>query len=439
MQSKAAGHHGAGPTGKKRPRVVIVGAGFGGLWAAKTLARSPLEVLVVDRNNYHTFLPLLYQVAAAELQPEQIAYPVRGIFRSSPNIDFLMSEVRGVDLRNRILHADGPAISYDYLILAMGTVTGFFGVPGAAEHAYRLKNLEQGIALRNHILDCFERAASEAEPERRQRLLTFTIVGGGPTGVEYCGALAELIRGPLRKDFHARLVNQARIILIEALDNVLPGFPENLRSYARGRLARYGIEVLLNTRVTEVAADRLVHGGETALATETVLWTAGVTGHPRYPDWGLPTSPQGRIPVGDTLQLHEHQEVFVAGDLSYIEGGGSLPLIAPVAVQQGRAAAENILAMEAGRSPRPFIYRDKGSMATIGRGAAVVRLGKYTFSGFSAWILWLFVHLLYLIGFRNRLIVFIHWSFNYFLFERAVRLILPKQLFWIRRVHKPEE
>jgi NADH:ubiquinone reductase (H+-translocating) len=421
----------AGPTGH-RPRVVIVGAGFGGLWAARTLAGSPLEVLVIDRNNYHTFLPLLYQVAAAELQPEQIAYPVRGIFRGYSNIDFLMAEVRAIDLRKHLLYVDGPVISYDYLILAMGTVTGFFGVPGAEEHAFCLKNLEQGIVLRNQILQCFERAASEPDAERRRQLLTFAIVGGGPTGVEYSGALAELIRGPLRRDFHARLVNQAKIILIEAMDNVLPGFPEKLRSYAGQRLTRHGVELLLHARVQKVAADHLSLEDGTSLATATILWTAGVAGDPSYSRWGLPTSPNGRIRVGATLQLHGYPEVFVAGDLSFLEHGEPLPLIAPVAIQQGRAAARNILAMEAGRPPRSFAYKDKGSMATIGRGAAVVRLGKYTFSGFPAWILWLFVHLLYLIGFRNRLIVLIHWSFNYFLFERAVRLILPKAPFFRR-------
>lgn len=409
-----------------RKRVVIAGAGFGGLWAARTLARTHLEVLLVDRNNYHTFLPLLYQVAAAELEPEQIAYPVRGIFRGSSNIDFLMAEVRGVDFERRLLRTDRLEISYDYLVLAMGSVTAFFGVKGAAEFAFRLKTLEQGIALRNHIMSRLELAAHESDLEKQRRLLTFVIVGGGPTGLEYSGALAELIRGPIRKDFRNHLPDLARVVLIEAREDVLPGFPDELRRYARERLSRIGVEVLLNTMVSEVAAGGIRLGEGMDLPAETVLWTAGVRGHPRYSGWEIPVSSQGWINVTSTLQLPEHPEVYVIGDLSQIENGPPLPLIAPVAVQQGKAAALNILASEANRSPKPFIYRDKGSMATIGRGAAVVRLGSHTFSGFVAWLLWLFVHLLYLIGFRNRLIVLIHWSFNYFLFERAVRLILPK-------------
>jgi NADH:ubiquinone reductase (H+-translocating) len=412
---------------RAKKKVVIVGAGFGGLWATRTLARSPLEVLVVDRNNYHTFLPLLYQVAAAELEPEQIAYPVRGIFRGISNVDFLMAEVRDIDFGRRLLRTDELEIDYDYLILAMGSVTAFFGVRGAAEFAFRLKTLEQGIALRNHIMSCFERAVHEPDQEKRQRLLTFAIVGGGPTGLEYAGALAELIRGPIRKDYRVRERGMAKVILIEAQEKVLPGFPDKLRRYAGERLGRIGVEVRLGTMVTEVAADRLHLRDGTILPAETVLWTAGVRGHPRYAEWGATTTPQGWLKVAPTLQLQNHPEVYVAGDLGQIENNTSLPRIAPVAVQQGRAAARNILAAEAGRPLDYFVYRDKGSMATIGRGSAVVRLGKYTFSGFGAWLLWLVVHLCYLIGFRNRLIVLIHWSFNYFLFERAIRLILPRE------------
>jgi NADH dehydrogenase len=422
----------------KRPRVAIVGAGFGGLWAARTLANTDLNVVVVDRNNYHTFLPLLYQVAAAELQPEQIAYPVRAIFRQTPNVDFIMAEVQGIDFAGRRLRTQRFDISYDYLILAMGSVTAFFGVPGAEEHAFRLKTLEQGIALRNHIMQCFEQAAFEPDPVRRQRLLTFAVVGGGLTGLEYSGALAELIRGPIRKDFRVGRVEEAKVVLIEAQKSLLAGFPDKLRRYARDRLRRRGVEVRLNTQVTGVRSDRLLFIDGTVLPTETVLWTAGVCGHPAYAAWGLPVSPHGRIRIEPTLQLRERPEVFVAGDLSFIEEGKPLPLIAPVAKQQGKQAAENILALAAGNKPKPFVYRDKGAMATIGRGAAVVRLGKYSFCGGFAWLLWLVIHLLYLIGFRNRLIVLIHWSFNYFLFERAVRLILPKEISWIRKAQETD-
>lgn len=419
--------------GGKRPRVAIVGAWFGGLWAARTLANTAFDVVVIDRNNYHTFLPLLYQVAAAELQPEQIAYPVRGIFRRTPNVDFIMAEVRGIDFAGRRLRTDGFEVPYDYLVLAMGSVTAFFGVDGAAEHAFRLKTLEQGIALRNHIMRCFERAAFEPDPVRRQRLLTFAIVGGGSTGVEYGGALAELIRGPIQKDFRAGRSGEARVVLIETRENVLPGYPEKLRRYARDRLRAIGVELRLEARVKKVCPDRLLLAGGTILPTQTVLWTAGVRGHSAYASWGLPVSSQGRIRIEPTLQLREHPEVLVIGDLSFIEGDEHLPLIAPVAVQQGRRAARNIMALAAGEPPSPFVYRDRGSMVTIGRGAAVVRLGRASFSGVVAWLLWLVVHLINLIGFRNRLIVLIHWSFNYFLFERAVRLILPRESSWVRQ------
>lgn len=412
---------------KNPPRVVIVGAGFGGLWTARTLAHSPAEVLLVDRNNYHTFQALLYQVAAAELGAEEIAYPVRGILRELPNVRFVMAEVQGLDLERRLVQTDGPALPYDALILATGSVTHFFAVPGAAEHGFPLKTLEQGIALRNHILRCYERAIYASDAAQRRRLLTFVIVGGGATGVEFAGALAELVRGPLTRDYPMLHQDGGRIVLVEATDRLLPGMPERLQGYALHRLRRMGVEVRLQAAVTSVTRDAVSLQDGTIIPAETTVWTAGVRGDPRVERWGLPTARGGRVAVLPTLQVPGHPEVYVIGDLAYFEdaAGHPLPQVAPVAIQQGVAAAQNIARQMAGQAPVPFHYKDPGSMATIGRNAAVVRLGRWTFTGFPAWVLWLGVHLIRLIGFRNRLLVLINWVWDYFLYERAIRLILP--------------
>jgi len=263
-----------------QPRVAIVGAGFGGLWAARNLARHPAEVLLIDRHNYHCFLPLLYQVAAAELEPEEIAHPVRSIFWKLPNVQFVLAGVKGVDLARRMVETDGPAIPYDYLILATGSVSHFFGVPGAAEQAFPLKTLEQGVALRTRILCCFERAVLEPHSERRRRLLTFAIVGGGPTGVEFAGALVELIRGPLVKDFSRLDLREVRVILLEAADGLLVGLPERLRAYAFARLTRMGVEVRLHTTVSQITREAVHLKDGTIVPAETVVWTAGVRGDP---------------------------------------------------------------------------------------------------------------------------------------------------------------
>jgi NADH dehydrogenase len=415
-------------TGQSRPVVVIVGAGFGGLWAARSLARSPAEVLLIDRQNYHAFLPLLYQVAAAEIEPEAIAYPVRSILWKLPEVRFILADVKRVDLGERVLQTDGPVISYDFLILAAGSVSHFFGVPGAAEHAFPLKTLEQGVALRTRILCCFERALHEPEPERRRSMLTFAIVGGGPTGVEFAGALAELIRGPLVKDYPTLEFREVRVALLEATDGLLPGMPEGLRAYALGRLRRMGVDVHLRAMVSQIDP-RAVHLKDgTILPAETVVWTAGVRGDPLAQTWGLPIARGGRVVVQPTLQLPDRPEVYVIGDLAYFEDGERpLPMIAPVAIQQGVAAARNIERQIAGEDPVPFHYRDPGSMVVIGRNAGVVHVWGRSFTGFPAWILWLGVHLVKLIGFRNRLFVLVNWAWDYLFYERAVRLILPSE------------
>ena len=413
-------------TDQRRPRVAIVGAGFGGLWAARNLAPHPVEVSLIDRHNYHCFLPLLYQVAAAELEPEEIAYPIRSILRSRPNVRFVLAGVKRVDLTQRILETDGPAIPYDFLILATGSVSHYFGLPGAVDYAFPLKTLEQGVVLRARILCCFERAAIEPDPERRRRLLTFAIVGGGPTGVEFAGALAELIRGPLVKDFPSVDLAEVRVVLVEAEDGLLAGLPDRLRAYAFARLSRMGVEVRLQARVSQITQDAVHLKDGATIPAETVVWTAGVRGDSLAEAWGLPMARGGRVAVQPTLQLTDHPEVYVIGDLAHVEEAGRpLPMLAPVAMQQGEAAARNIGRQIAGQAPWPFRYRDQGTMAVIGRNAGAVHWRGRAFTGFLAWILWLGVHLFKLIGFRNRLLVLINWAWNYLFYEHAVRLILP--------------
>ena len=408
------------------PRVVIVGAGFGGLWAARALACAPVRVLLLDRNNYHTFLPLLYQVAAAELEPEAIAYPVRSILRRMPNTNFALAEVQAVDLASRCLETSAGAISYDYLILAAGSTTHFFGTPGAEAHALPLKSMADAIAIRNRVLLSYEKASLESDPERRQQILTFVIVGGGPTGVEFASALAELVNGPLRRDFPFLSSSPGRVVLVEAMEALLPGFHPHLQDYAAKRLRRIGVEVLLGAPVTRIDESAVTLKDEMRIAAETIVWTAGVQGILPAARWGFPVVKSGRVAVLPTLQTPDHPEVYVVGDLAYLEQKSApLPMVAPVAIQQGKWAAQNILRQVHGQQPLPFRYRDRGAMVTIGRNAAVAQLGSLKFTGFPAWVLWLTVHLFNLVGFRNRLVVMLNWAWDYFFFERIARLILP--------------
>jgi len=407
------------------PRVVIIGAGFGGLWAARALARMPFNVTLIDRNNYHTFLPLLYQVAAAEVEPEEIVYPVRSILRHTPNVDFLMGEVSRIDFAERVVETNAGPISYDYLILAAGSTTNFFGVQGA-ERAYPLKTLDEAIRLRNHILCCFERAVSLPDPEQRRKALSFAIVGGGPTGVEFAGALAELLRGPLRKDYLKLGLEHSKVILLEAAPSLLGGLPKSLGVYALERLRRMGVEVRLNAAVSSIEVDTAHLKDGTVIPAETVIWTAGVRGEPSAAVWGLPVDRSGRVPIEPTLQLSGRPEVYAVGDLaSFKQDGNSLPMVAPVAIQQATTAARNIRRQAAGQPLLPFRFRDPGMMATIGRNAAVAHFAGLSITGFPAWLAWLGVHLVKIIGFRNRLLVLTDWAWDYFLYERAVRLILP--------------
>jgi NADH dehydrogenase len=412
-------------------RVVIIGAGFGGLWAAKKLAKShDLDVLLIDKNNYHVFLPLLYQVAAAELEPEDIIYPIRSILRKYSNARFSLLNVRELDLNKKTItgtYRNNPfhdiKIPYDYCIIAMGSTNNFFQVEGANEFSFPLKTMEEAIILRNHILCTFERAAYEENPEKRKRMLTFIIVGGGPTGVEYAGALSELIYGPLVKDYPNINFNEVRIILLEALNNLLMMFPEKLRVYAFRRLKKMKIEVLLNTVVDSITTEFIKTKNNIIIPTESVVWTAGVKGQSNIKNWGLTLAKNCQIVLKPTLQVLDNENIYVVGDLARLEA--NLPMIAPVAIQQGEFAAMNILRQIDNLEPISFKYKDKGSMVTIGRNSGVAEFKGKAFSGFFAWLVWIMVHIFNLIGFRNRLFVIINWAWDYLFFERAVRLILP--------------
>ncbi len=412
-----------------QPRVAIVGAGFGGLWAARSLAKEPVQALIVDRNNYHTFLALLYQVAAAELDAEDIAYPVRSILWKFPNVDFVLAHARRIDLLSRVIETDGETISYDYLILAAGSISHFFGIPGVETHAYGLKTLEEAVALKNHIICCFEQAARETDEDRRGRLLSFVIVGGGATGVEYAGALSELVHGPLTRDYRTIDFCAVRIILVEASNSLVANMPERVRAYTLVRLRKMGIDVRLGAKVREVTPEAVILMGQEAIPTQTVVWTAGVRGEPIAGLSGLPVERDGRVPVLPTLQTPGHPEVYVVGDAAFIkEDGRVLPMVAQVAIQSAIAATKNIMRQIDGKEPQPFRYYDRGAMITIGRNSAGVAIGSRTYTGFFAWILWLVIHLFNLIGFRNRMMVLINWAWDYLLYERAVRFVFPSKM-----------
>jgi NADH:ubiquinone reductase (H+-translocating) len=412
--------------GANRPKVLIVGAGFGGLWAARALRQSQADLLVLDRNNYHTFFPLLYQVAAAELEPEDIIYPVRSILRQQSNVRFLMGEITGIDPANHLVSIREHSFQYDYLILSIGSKSNYFGVRGAAEYSFPLKTLEQAVVLRNHVLSRFEHAMYEMDGRQRQQALTFAIVGGGPTGVEFTGALAELIRAPLVKDYPNLDFSQVRILLLEATDRLLSGLPERLHAYTLNRFTQMGIEVRLKSMVNQITSGAVILSSGEVIPTETVVWTAGVQGE-RLPEvWQLPALQNGQLDVLPSLQVRGYPEIYVIGDLAHVEQDGRpLPMIAPVAIQEGEWAARNIQLQIDGKNVQSFRYHEPGMMVTTGRNSAAVQLGRYTFIGFPAWVIWLSVHLFKLIGFRNRLLVLINWAWDYLFFERVVRLILP--------------
>jgi len=405
-------------------RVVIVGMGFGGVRAARELAGQGVELILIDRHNYHLFQPLLYQVATAGLEQESIAYPIRAMAQSWPGARFLLAEVTGADLDKKVLKSSAGDVPYDYLLVGGGSVTNYFGNESIARHAFDLKKLADAEQLRNHILCSCEKAVTEKDPERCRALMTFVIVGGGPTGGEFAGALIELIHFVISKDYPELQSRASRVLLVEAADRILLSMPEKLSCYSEDKLRSMGVELLFGRKVVGATAETVqLDNGET-LDAHTLFWSAGVCAAPLASMLGLPQGSGGRVPVEADLSVREHPDVFVVGDMALFEQDGALlPMIAPVAMQMGVHAARSILAREWERSVSAFRYHDKGSMATIGRSAAVATTHGLNLTGYPAWLAWLMLHLYYLIGFRNRTVVMLNWAYYYWFHERQVRLI----------------
>lgn len=405
-----------------RPHVVIVGGGFGGLTAAKALRRA--RVTLVDRRNHHLFQPLLYQVAMAGLSATDIAAPIRAVLRRQRDTTVLLGEVVGVELDTRTVQLDGGRLTYDYLILAAGAQTDYFNHPQWARFAAGLKTAEDAVELRRRVLTAFEAAERSPDPEQRRQLLTFVIVGGGPTGVELAGALAELSRHVLARDFRHINPRDAAIILIEGGPRVLPSFPEFLSERSRAKLTQLGVTVRTEQRVLDMDAHG-VNLAQERINAKTVIWAAGVRAVPLAQKLGVACDRGGRVLVEPDLTLPGHKEVFVIGDMAAFlhQGGSPLPGLSPVAMQQARHVARNILAAQRGEPHTPFHYVDKGNMATIGRAAAVAVIGPFKFDGYLAWLLWLFVHVFFLITFANRAAVLLTWAWQYLTYQRGARLI----------------
>lgn len=410
-----------GPT-----RVVIVGGGFGGLEAAKTLGAAgsaDLRVVVVDRRNHHLFQPLLYQVAMAGLSPADISIPIRTVLERYENVEVRLGHVEDVDLAHKTVRCDTGDLRYDYLILACGANHSYFGNESWEDHAPGLKTLEQATEIRRRVLTAFELAEVEQDPARRRALMTFVVVGGGPTGVELAGALGELSRHTLSRDFRNVDPTSTRVILIEGGPRVLPAFDEALSRAAARSLEKLGVTIWTNTRVTSVDVDG-VRAGTESIRAATVLWAAGVEASPLNARLGVELDAAGRVPVQSDLSLPGHPEVFVIGDQArFVDGGEVVAGLAPAAIQQGRAAARNILADLRNVGRETFHYFDKGMMATIGRASAVAQSGTLRLTGLLAWLAWCFVHIWYLVGFRNRLLVFIQWVWSWVRYRRGARLI----------------
>jgi len=408
-----------------RPRVIIAGAGFAGLTCARRLKRVDVDVLLVDRNNYHLFTPLLYQVASALLDPGEVARPVRELVRPLRNVEFKQAEVSGADLQRRLLLTDHGPLPYDYLVLATGAETDYFGNQSLARHAFGLKGLDEALALRNRVLARFEASRWAKTADERRSLLTFAIVGGGPTGVELAGAYAELIRLVLRKDFRDLDMKEVRVVLLEASDTLLASFEPDLRAAALRSLESKGVEVKLGARVDEVSKDtvKLADGDE--IGASTVIWTAGVKASSVGTALEVELGRQKRVKVGPTLQVPGYPTCFVIGDLAAAtDGDAVLPMLIPVAMQEARRVAATIADLIHNRPTRSFRYKDPGIMATIGRNSGVAQLGSVRLSGFLGWAMWLVVHLVNVVSFRSRILVLVNWAWDYLLYDRPVRLIV---------------
>ena len=411
------------------PRVVVLGAGFGGLTFCQTFKHPSAQITVVDRQNHHLFQPLLYQVATADLSAPEIAQPIRSILRDHPNVTVQLRDVTGFDLARREVRLGETVLPYDYLVLALGSVTGYFGHPEWETCAPGLKSLDDALRIRRQILLAFERAENGGSPAERERLMTITVVGGGPTGVELAGAFAELTRHALKRDFRKIDPRQARVILLEAGPRLLRQFSEKLSAKAVAQLAALGVEVRTNVRVETIGKDFLQLAGGARIESANIIWTAGVTANPLTQKLGVELDRAGRVKVNPDLSLPAHPEVFAVGDLALVldERGQPVPGISPAAMQMARYVARVIETELDGKENPParpaFKYWDKGTMATIGRSAAVAQIGRLEFSGWPAWMAWLLVHLIFLIGFRNKAAVLLQWTYAYFTYRLGARII----------------
>jgi NADH:quinone reductase (non-electrogenic) len=402
-----------------RPRIVILGAGFGGLYAARELRRADADITVVDRRNFHLFQPLLYQVATAALNPSDIAAPIRSILRRQKNVSVILGEAQRVDTRRPVVVLGESEVAYDYLIVATGATHSYFGHPEWERDAPGLKTIEDALEIRRRVLLAFEEAERETDPEWQRAWLTFVIVGAGPTGAELAGALSEIARQTMLRDFRRINPSSARVILLEGKERVLPTYPADLSAKAEAQLKRLGVEVITDAVVTSLD-DHQVCIGEKTIPTRTVLWAAGVQASPLAQSLDVPLDRAGRVVVNPDLTIPGHPEVFVIGDLAAVP---DVPGVAPAAIQEGIHAAHNVERAIEGQPLRAFHYHDKGSLATIGRAAAVAEVGRIHLGGFVAWMAWLCIHIFYLIGFRNRLLVLLQWAWAYVTFQRGARLI----------------
>lgn len=421
------------------PRVVIIGGGFAGLYCARTLKNAPVRLTLIDANNFHLFQPLLYQVATASLSPADVASPIRSILRKQRNAEVWLGDVVAVHPESRTVELRDGSVPYDYLVVATGATHAYFGHPEWEPHAPGLKTIDDATELRRRFLLAFEAAEREADPEARRKLLTFVIVGGGPTGVELAGAMAEISRKVIAQDFRSIDTTTARILLLEAAPRILPTYPAELSERARKQLEKLGAQVRTGAFVTDID-ENAVHVGDEVIEAGSVFWAAGVAASPLGATLGAPLDRAGRVMVRSDLSLPGRPEIFVAGDLAHaVDDGSIVPGVAQGAIQMGRHAARMIILDIEGKAREPFHYLDKGNLATIGRAAAVADIRGLKISGFPAWFVWVFVHILYLIGFRNRVLVMIQWAWAWFTYQRGIRLITGHPTFGLRRARAPGE
>lgn len=414
---------------ENRKKVIIIGGGFAGLAAAKKLKNKPVDVILIDKTNHHLFQPLLYQVATAGLSPAYIAFPLRSIFRKSKNVQVILGEVKRIDRAEKKVYLNGESYSYDFLIVAVGARHHYFGKDEWEKVAPGLKTLQDAINIREKILFAFEKAERITNPQEQQKYLNFVVVGGGPTGVEMAGAIAEIAKKTLVEDFKKIDPSKAKVYLIEAMDRILPSYPEDLSEKAKKDLEKLGVKVLLNTKVTDIQGEKVYINGK-EIETATIIWAAGNKANPLIQQLKTEIDKMGRAIVTPFLTLKEDDSVFVIGDAAAVfdKNGNTLPGVSPVAITEGRYVAKSILRRLKNKTIKPYRYFDKGSLATIGKSKAVADFGWLRFSGFVAWLLWVFVHIFFLIGFKNRFIVMIEWIFAYFTHQKSARLIVDEKI-----------